>query len=60
MLLGGIPSHLLPLLRNTTSTRPLSMVHPRTLRVVLIHGTCRDSRISWLRLLLLVVVVVNA
>ena len=52
ILLGWTLSYLLPLLCNTTPTRALSIVHPPTLRVVLIHRTYRDSRISWLTLLL--------
>ena len=60
ILLGRISNYLLLLLCSTKPTRALSIVHPPTLRVALIHGTYRGSRISWLRLLLLLVVVVNA
>ena len=64
VLLIRIPSYilllLLLLLCNTEPTRALSIDHPPTLRVALIHGTYRGSRISWLRLPLLLVVVVNA
>ena len=52
-----IPSYLLLLLCNTEPTRTLSIVHPPTLRVALIHGTWRNSRISWLMLLMLVMLV---
>ena len=57
ILLGRIPSHLLLLLCNTEPTGALPVVHPPTLRVALIHGPYRGSRISWLRLLVLVLLV---
>ena len=53
VLLRQIISYLLLLLYNTEPTRALSIVHPPSIRVALLHGTYRDSRISWLGLLLL-------
>ena len=51
-LLNGIPIYLLLLLLcNAEPTLALSIVYPPTLRVALIHGTYRDSRISRPRLL---------
>ena len=55
ILLGRVPSYLLLLLYNTEPTRALSVVHPPTIQIALIHGTHRDSRVPWLRLVVLIV-----
>ena len=55
VMLSRTPSYLLLLLLcNIEPTRALSIVHPSTLRIALIHRTHRDSRVSWLVLSVLV------